>query len=257
MSPFDKLCHFGMRAKLSILTTTKSSRSCHEVCFEPWGPGSCANTHTVVRTHWNCRLLFQASYNPSSSTVDKKKKTIRARKLLPDAMSGTSFCRCGSLFLGSKLWMMEKQLMRFLQIVHPRYPPITSLFCGSSGEEEEILSLQASPPLCKSTVCMLSFVCLLYYSFLFFLLPGVWSAAAACSSSTAARRHPHTSHSPLRWSLEGSSEAAESPAQWRGRPGNSWRSPLALPASLHLRQREREENQHCLLEARHSSSFYV
>lgn len=73
MPPFNKRCHFEMHAKLSFLTTTKSSRRSNcEMCFEPWGPWSCADTHTVLCTHSNCRLLFQASYNPRSSTGDKK-----------------------------------------------------------------------------------------------------------------------------------------------------------------------------------------
>lgn len=39
-----------------------------------WALGSwelCKHTR-ILCTHWNCKLLFQASYNPSSSTVDKK-----------------------------------------------------------------------------------------------------------------------------------------------------------------------------------------
>lgn len=56
--------------------------------------------------------------------------------------------------------------------------------------------------------------------------------AAASSSSTAARPRPHAGRSPRRWSPEGGSAAAGSPARWRCRRRSMWRWLLGLLVEL-------------------------
>lgn len=177
-----------------------------------------------------------------------------SHKVLLNMQSGISSCMCGSLSWGASSWSHGWQRSRsysplFPQNVYPRCsstergPP---LYCHSAHTNRNLQflalpwsseSVAVSKTLFQQQLFgvekQISLVKVSPWVFIHCLagfLPDVLGrcSAAASSSSTAARRRPHASHSLQRWSPEGSSVGAESPAQWRCRPQNRWQSPLAL-----------------------------